>query len=278
MSDAAEPNPAADDQPQDYSLALPGDDDRDRTFGTLGDKKRLDESITEGSSTDAKDLEKRRRAYESLSVRVDAIRTAVLTANRESMTAEQMQKLMMHQLVLSLSAMVQGLGLVFDCLSYREERPLKGGRKGYARVTAAAFLDSIEEKTDMMYGDPDENGDVKDEDQGILDIIGYGTLKRLEEMAQQQQLVLEALHRIGLHFDPKLFAGEYEDPKSGTKLPIADILDFKTLEKILPKQERFAAKPKKTEYADSEAMSEEEIKAEQDRVARQVEEDRKLGE
>jgi hypothetical protein len=277
MSEHTPPQPPAD-EPQNYSLALPGDDDRDRTFGTLGDKKRLDESITEGSSTDAKELEKRRRAYESLSVRIDAIRSAVLTASRENMSAEQMQKLMMNQMVMSLSAMVQGMGLIFDCLSFREERPLKNGRKGYARVTAAAFLDSMEEKVDLMFGDPDEEGNVKDEDQGILDIIGYGTMRRLEESAQQQQLILEALHRIGLHFDPKLFAGTYDDPKTGTTIPIPDILDFKTLEKILPRQERFTAKAKKKEYEDNEAMSEEEIKAEQERVAKQVEEDRKLGE
>ncbi|MEI7566749.1 MAG: hypothetical protein WCJ10_02860 [Opitutaceae bacterium] len=89
---------------------------------------------------------------------------------------------------------------------------------------------------------------------------------------------IEALHRIGLHFNPKLFEGTYDDPKTGTTIPIPDILDFKTLEKILPKQERFTAKAKKKEYEDNEAMSEEEIRAEQERVAKQVEEDRKLGE
>jgi hypothetical protein len=215
----------------DYTLAIPGKSNR--TFGTLFDDKAREEEIKKGTATGEKILEKRRREFEECSIQLDAVKNELLNKGRE-LTPEQIKNLLVMQLVVGIPAIVSGLGIIVDSVSCQESRKLKGGKIGYARLTTSRILYEIASMLSGLYGEPDANGKIPEKEKGVLDSYGEEYLERQAVMINQLFAIGGMMHMKGKREDPRMFAGEFTDPKTGTKIAVDDLFDGKIMEQFEP--------------------------------------------
>jgi hypothetical protein len=238
-----------------YTLAIPGKSNR--TFDTLFDDKAREEEVKKGTATGEKILEKRRREFEETSIQLDAIKNELLNKGSE-LSPDQLKNLLFMQLIVGIPAIVSGLGIIVDSVSCQEMRKLKGGKTGAARLTTGRILYDMASMVSGLYGEADKSGKVPDSEKGILDSMGEESLQRLDFIIQQLYAVGGMIHMVGLHENERMFAGEVTDPKSGTKIPVADLFDRKIMEQFEAQAETNVRVKEEKVFDEGEALTTEE--------------------
>jgi hypothetical protein len=240
---------------KDFTLAIAGESTRN--FSTLFNAKAREEEVKKNTATGEKILEKRRREFEEQSLHLDALKNRLITEGNE-LTPDEIKRILVMQLVIGIPSIVSGLGIIIDSVSCQEIRKSKRtGKTGAARLSTGRILCDLASMVSQLYGEPDKSGKIPDEDRGVLDIIGSDVNDRLGYIADQVSALAGMVHIAAKEDNPRIFAGEIPDPKTGTRVPVDDLFDAKTLEQFQPEAQPARVKEEKA-FEDEEILTDEE--------------------
>jgi hypothetical protein len=239
----------------DYSLAIAGASSR--TFGTLLDEKAREEEVKKNTATGEKILEKRRREYEEQSLHLDALKNQLIV-DGSTLEPDEIKRILVMQLVIGIPAIVSGLGIIIDSVSCQEIRKSKRtGKTGAARLSTGRILCDLAAMVSQLYGEPDKAGNIPDDEKGVLDVIRADTNDRLGYIADQVSALAGMVHIVSKKDDPRIFAGEVPDPKTGTRVPVDDLFDARAMEQFMPEAQPVRVKEEKV-FEDEEVLTDDE--------------------
>lgn len=141
--------------------------------------KELKKRLRAETDTDGAALERKRMALAETSAVLGGISEAIMNPATAPTDAMRMQA---AASLLGMKGMLDGVGLLVDCVTNRERVPMENGKTGYHRFSIGSHAVEINEALWGVPPDPDgETEEEKDGEAGLLDSFETG-VNMLEEI------------------------------------------------------------------------------------------------
>lgn len=200
--------------------------------------KEFKKRLRAETETDGGELERKRMLLAQTSAILGGISEAIMHPDTKPGEAAQMQA---SASLLGMKGMLDGIGLLVDCLTHREKITMDNGKPGFHRFSMGSHATEINE---ALYGlPPDPEGETLEEregEPGLIDMIETG-IDMLEEIGVAHKAFKDK-HGV---FDPK----KYSDKAEPAPAPAGSVSCKKTSEAVAADEIQQAMSPMTPEEA-----------------------------